>query len=197
MSEGRLDPGRARRIAAALSQRSLPCPARRLELVVMTRAAAAGEPGEPAFELNLNTGKGEEDHAGVDPAAEPAHWFLVDRSIARARGRSLHGPAPREVLAGVARAQMLDALRRSLDWHEAHRPRSPDSVLNACRAWRWARTGHWTAKASAADWACGRMSDPAVVRAALAARAAGRRLPARDVSSFLDAVNSALGAARG
>jgi hypothetical protein len=186
----------ARDLARSLSHRALPCPARRLELVVMTRAAAAGERDAPAFELNLNTGADAPEHVELDPAAEAAHWFVVDRSIARARGRALLGPPPAEVLAPVPRVDVLGALRDSLDWHAAHEPTSPDSVLNACRAWRWARTGRWTAKLAAGEWARARMSDPAAVDAALAARATGDALDPVAVTRVLDAVRAVLAATR-
>jgi Aminoglycoside adenylyltransferase, C-terminal domain len=187
---------RARALARSLCHRALPCPARRLELVVMTRASAAGDPEARAFELNLNTGAGGSDQVGLDPAAEAVHWFVVDRSIARARGRALFGPPPRDVLAPVPRGEVLAALRDSLDWHAAHEPASPDSVLNACRAWRWARTGRWTSKRAAAEWAHGRMSDPAAIDAGLSARAAGEPLDPATVAGFLDAVRAVLAAAR-
>jgi hypothetical protein len=187
---------RALELARSLSHRALPCPARRLELVVMTRAAAAGDPAASAFELNLNTGADGSDHAGLDPAAEAAHWFVVDRSIARARGRALFGPAPRDVLAPVPRGEVLAALGDSLDWHAAHEPASPNGVLNACRAWRWTRTGRWTSKPAAADWARERMSDPAAIDAALAARPTGEALDPGTVAGFVDAVRAVLAAAR-
>ena len=191
-----LTPTRARALARALSHRALPCPARRLELVVMTRASAAGNPGAPAFELDLNTGADESDHVGLDPAAEPGHWFVVDRSIARARGRALFGPPPRDVLSRVPRGAVLAALGDSLEWHAAHEPASSNSVLNACRAWRWTRTGRWTSKRAAAEWVRGRMSDPAAIDAALAARATGEALDPGTVAGFVDAVRTVLAAAR-
>jgi hypothetical protein len=70
---------------------------------------------------------------------------------------------------------------------------SPDTVFEACRVWRWARTGHWTSGEKAAAWARGRMSDPHVVAAALA----GEPLDAAAVERFLDAVRTAVAAARG
>jgi len=187
---------RMRELAGALSHAALPCPARRLELVAISPAAAAAAPGARPFELNLNTGADGADHAGLDPADEPAHWFVIDRAIARARGRSLDGPPPREVLAPVPRAELLSAVRDSLAWYGEHEPASPDAVLSACRGWRWARTGHWTSKDAAADWARTRMSDPAVVEAARAARAAGTELDPAQVASFLAAASAAVQAVR-
>jgi Domain of unknown function (DUF4111)/Nucleotidyltransferase domain len=192
VTEGELGEPRARRLAAALSHAALPCPARKLELVVLRRAAAAGEPGAPAFDLNLNTGADRADHVGLEPGDEPAHWFVIDRAIARARGRTLYGPAPSDVLLAVPRGDLIAALRASLDWHQAHEADSPDAVLNACRGWRWARTGRWTSKERAGEWARGRMSDPSVVDAALRARGTGERLDADAVAEFLDSMRAAI-----
>ena len=151
---------------------------------------------EPVRRLDLNTGADGSDHVGLDPVAEPAHWFVIDRSIARARGRALFGPLPRDVLAPVPRGEVLAALGDSLDWHAAHESTSPNSVLNACRAWRWTRTGRWTSKRAAAEWARDRMSDPAAIDAALVAQAAGGALDAGMVAGFVDAVRAVLAAAR-
>jgi hypothetical protein len=189
--ERELGEERARALAGALSHGALPCPARKLELVVLRRAAAAAEPAAPAFDLNLNTGAGLPDHAGLDPEAEPGHWFVIDREIARQRGRALHGPPPPEVLAAVPRADVLAALQASLDWHQEHEADSPDAVLNACRGWRWARTGRWTSKARAGEWARGRMADPSIVEAALA-RETGERLDPAAVAAFLDTMRVAI-----
>jgi hypothetical protein len=190
--ERELGAARARELAGALSHARLPCPARKLELVVLRRSSAAGEPGAPAFDLNLNTGAGAADHVGLEPGAEPGHWFVIDRAIARQRGRALHGPPPRDVLAEVPRGEVIAALRASLDWHQAHEADSPDAVLNACRGWRWTRTGRWTAKARAGEWAREKMADPSVVDAALRARGSGERLDPGAVAGFLDAMRAAI-----
>nr|MDQ4040680.1 DUF4111 domain-containing protein [Actinomycetota bacterium] len=130
----------------AVSHRALPCPAKRLELVVVRRGGAA-------FELDLDTGAGIPDHVGLDPDAEPTFWFPIDVAIARARGRSLLGPPPRELLDEPPPETTRQAVLESLDWHAEHEPTSPNAILNACRGWRWARTGRWTSKRRAAEWA--------------------------------------------
>jgi hypothetical protein len=192
VTERELGAARARRLAGSLSHGVLPCPARKLELVVLRRAAAAGEPGAPAFDLNLNTGAGLPDHAGVDAAAEAGHWFVIDRAIARQRGRALYGPRPSDVLAAVPRGGVIGALRASLDWHRAHEADSPDAVLNACRGWRWARTGRWTSKVRAGEWALGRMAEPGIVQSALEARRTGERLDPDAVAGFLETMRTAI-----
>jgi hypothetical protein len=183
---------RLRALAPDLLHASLPCPARKLELVVMTRATVAGKPGAPAYELNLGTGAGQPDVVELDPAAEAAHWFVIDRAIARSRGRSLLGPPAREVLAPVPRHELVAAVHGSLDWHQAHETASPDTVLNASRAWHWACTGRWASKARAAEWARDRLADPGLVDAAVAARRAGGELDPAAVAAFLDAMRAAI-----
>jgi hypothetical protein len=58
------------------------------------------------------------------------------------------------------------------------------------------RTGHWTSKRAAAEWARERMSDPAAIDAALAAWATGEALDPGTVAGFVDAVRAVLAAVR-
>src|SRR5438045_2203230 len=84
----------------------------------------------------------------------------------RGRGRlaaALIGPTPR--------SDILAALGDSLDWHAAHEGASPNAILNACRAWRYALTGAWSTKEEAADWALRRGAERGPIEAAVAARA--------------------------
>src|SRR3954454_7839135 len=69
-----------REIAGHCSHSAVLYPARYLELVVI--AAQAAREGRPDWQLNLNTGEGMADHVGLDPSAEPAHWFVLDLALA-------------------------------------------------------------------------------------------------------------------
>ena len=99
-----------RRVAAECSHGALPCPARKLELVVIP-AAEVQEPSDPPrWQLNLNTGAGLDDHVGLEPGAEPAFWFTLDLALAHSHGVALRGPPAAELIAAphagaVARAQ--------------------------------------------------------------------------------------------
>lgn len=159
-----------RELVGALSHRSPPCPARRLELVLYARGSVAGPGRSPAFELNLNTGPGMQEHASFDPSAEPSHWFVLDIAIARQRAIPLLGPPASQVFGPISRDRVLEALKASLDWHLEHEPLGHNSVLNACRAWRFVEEGRWHSKSEAADWARGRVEDPATIDGAPAAR---------------------------
>jgi predicted nucleotidyltransferase len=156
-------------LAAALSHRRRPVPARRLELVVYTRAGLRD--GE--FALNLNTGF-EIEHAGLDPAETDSFWFVLDLAIARGRSTPLLGPPLRELAPEPSRELVRAAALASLDRFAAHSPESPDTALNAARSWLWAETGQWATKGEAAEWARSRAPDPELIDAALALRRDGR-----------------------
>ena len=134
-----LRPGEAERLAARLDHRRVPCPARRLELVIYSRERLAV--GDVAFELDLNTGPGLQEWRD-DAREAPAHWFVLDVAIGRAHGRAVTGPPPAELFPDLPRAQIVHAIRASLDWHIEHGAGegdagtdAVDTVLNACRAW--------------------------------------------------------------
>jgi hypothetical protein len=157
-------------VVAALHQDALACPARGLELVVYSRSAAATASRASCFEINLNTGPRMPFHVSFDCASEPAHWFLLDIAIVRRHGRVLAGPPPDGVFASIAREWLLNALYESLDWHAEHERITHYSVLNACRALRFALDDVWSTKEQAAEWARTRVDDAALVEQSLAIR---------------------------
>jgi hypothetical protein len=117
--DGALDEQLKLSVAECCSHRSLPCPARRLELVVIS-AAAARRPGSvPGWELNLITGAGEDNH--LDPANEPTHWFVLDLAIARERGVCLVGPPARELIGAPDAADVRVALADVVAWYARKR----------------------------------------------------------------------------
>lgn len=142
--------------ADALSDQNLPCPARGLELSVVTIEVTQHPTAEPAFELHQTTTPGDakvvdgHQHGG-DP--DLVLYFAVCRVAGRLLGP---GRPAGEVFAPVsddlARAQML----RELRWGAEN---SPDeyAVLNACRAWRFAVDGALLSKTGGGQWALGRV----------------------------------------
>jgi hypothetical protein len=156
-------------VAGSLRHAVLPCPARKLELVVY-RAEQAAAPGPGLrFELDLNTGP-RVDRLVTEPGDGGNHWYLIDLAIAHEHGVSLAGPPAREVIGAPARADLLDALREGLRWARKNEPDTPGTVLNACRAWRYAERGDWVSKPAAREWAATAHGGPAdlVERAAAA-----------------------------
>lgn len=190
-------PAAARRaLVEPLRHRALPCPARGLELVVYDRAAVAAPGRTVPFQLNLNTGSGIEDRVALDAADEPSHWFLIDLAIARDCARPLLGPPPERLIGSVSRPDALRALVDSLDWHAEHEVASANSILNACRGWRYAVEGVWSPKPEAGRWALERGGGAEAIAAAIAVRtgapaepdpAAAARLLARARAAILAA----------
>jgi hypothetical protein len=149
-------PGERRdEIVGALRHDVLPCPARKLELVVYTRAQAAAPSRDQRWELNLNTGAQEPLHAGTDPAAEPWFWFVLDLAQARDHALALHGPPARELVGEVPRALAMEALADCVAWYARNEP-GEGAFLAAARAWRYAEEGVWSSKRDALAWAAAR-----------------------------------------
>ncbi|MDQ3742103.1 MAG: nucleotidyltransferase domain-containing protein [Actinomycetota bacterium] len=144
-----------RAIVARCSHDALPCPARKLELVVYTAEQVAAPRRDQPFELNLNTGADEPLHAGSDPAAEPWHWFVLDLAQAREHAIALHGPPAREVIGAVPRELVMDAMAELLAWYARNEP-GEQLVLAAARAWHYAETGAFVPKREALTWAARR-----------------------------------------
>jgi hypothetical protein len=144
VSSGPLSEEDRRAIAADLAHEHLPCPARKLELAIYTRAQLEHPAADIQPELNLNTGA---DEHSVEPA--DSFWFVIDLAMARERGVSLHGPDPAELIGEVPRAAILDALADSVDWYAGVDPESPDALLNAERARGYVEEGVWSSKRQA------------------------------------------------
>jgi hypothetical protein len=140
-------------IVARCSHAALPCPARKLELVVYTAEQVAAPARGQRWELNLNTGRDEPLHAGADPAAEPWHWFVLDLAQARDHAIVLHGPPAHQVIGSAPRELVLEAMGELLAWYAVHEP-GEQLVLAAARAWRYASEGVFSPKREALAWAC-------------------------------------------
>lgn len=183
-------------IADRLSQRSLPCPTRGLELVFYSEDGLRDRSGA-GFELNLNTGPRMVERVSTDPREEPRFWFLLDRAIAKERALTLVGPSGRQVFPEIPRATSLQALQESLAWHRTRDGADSDAVLNACRSWRFAEQDVWSSKLEAGEWARRRMDDPAVADWALAVRRGQGPPPPEDaISRLLEEVEKRIAAER-
>jgi predicted nucleotidyltransferase len=127
----------AEKEALAAAAESLPCPARKLELVVYARDALE------RHELNVNTG----ELVHFSPDDDPAFWFVLDRSIAEQHAIPLLGPPWAEVFPPVPREDVLAALDRAVSfdgWDDAN------MRLASARAQIWRETGRWVSKQEAA-----------------------------------------------
>jgi predicted nucleotidyltransferase len=115
---------------------SLPCPARKLELVVYAR-------GAERHELNVNTG----ELVHFDPNDDPSFWFVIDRAIAEQHSIALLGPPWQEVFPPVPREAVVEALDEAVAFQGWDDPRG--SELAAARARIWRETGEWVSKTEA------------------------------------------------
>jgi hypothetical protein len=182
-------------VVARLRHEALPCPARRLELVLYQIETARSGSAAWEFELNLNTGattplsvqsKGDAEEVG-------SHWFPIDRSILSQAGLALHGPPAGEVFTAILRAALLPALAQSVRWHRGGESEPSDAVLNACRALRFAQEGQWSSKPAAGRWATEHGLAPRkLVEDACRARALAAQIDPEDVAAFLLSVESRL-----
>jgi hypothetical protein len=153
-----LDANEKLAIADGCSHSALPCPARQLEMVVISARAARHPTSSPSWELNLNTGADRTDHVGLDPAAEPSHWFVLDLAIAHQAGLALFGPPASESIGKPQTSDVRTAQSEAVAWYARHEMPA-ETVAAACRAWHWLATGTFAAKRPAARWALARLAD--------------------------------------
>jgi len=149
---------------------AFPCPARGLELVLYSAAAVAVPTPEPAFELNLNTGREMATRIDFLPDRSEQHWFALDRAILAAHGVPLAGAPDTRAFAPLPRTLVLALLAESLRWYLRESAPADDAVLNACLALRYREDGTLTSKPSAVAWAIANVDDPALVESAVQAR---------------------------
>jgi predicted nucleotidyltransferase len=145
-----------------------PGPAAGIDLHVVTAEAA----GTPARELALELYVGR--HGGspleVERRVPASPDLAAELSMARSDGRALAGAAPREVIAPVPAAWIVD---RGRHWLTTWRSLTDDAdhaafmVLTTCRIWRFALEGVHSPKPRAAAWALDRDPSLTVVRQAL------------------------------
>jgi hypothetical protein len=168
---------RRQSVADRIGPAALDCPAQGLEFVWYAQddVQPLGDP--PRFQLNLNGGREREHKVQFGPGDEADHWFVIDLAIARETAVPWFGPALALIVTPVPDRRLRNALRQSLDWHDAADPGSPNRVLNAARAMHYLSTHRWVDKATAGQWLAGHRPDLApAVRAALVAREQGRSL---------------------
>jgi predicted nucleotidyltransferase len=140
-------------IVAAIRHEVLPSPARGLEFVLYPLETARAGGVEPGYDLNLNSGRGLDFRADLEPVASEAHWFAIDRSVLDFHGVALAGPPARKLFRSAGRSQLLPLLAETLRWFLREGSLSEDAVLNACRSLFYAREGTWTSKHAAGRWA--------------------------------------------
>ncbi|HET9901346.1 MAG TPA: aminoglycoside adenylyltransferase domain-containing protein, partial [Actinomycetes bacterium] len=180
-------------LAAAVYDTTKSCPTRGLEFTLYRRAVARSTPVAADFEINVNGGPRMARDIHLDPRSEPPFWYVLDRAIAHRCGVEIAGPPPADVFADVSREALLDAMIQSMRWHREHEKTALYSVLNACRAWRFAAEDVMGSKLEGAAWARERWPSTWVIDAAVDLRH-GRQatLDPAEVNALLDHVESTL-----
>jgi hypothetical protein len=157
-------------VASAVVEASAVCPARGMEFTLYRREIAGSRPAGADFEVNANAGPRMPTAVHMDATVEPGVWYVLDRAIAHQSGVAISGPPARRIFADVPRSTLLEAMYESMAWHRAHEKATPYSVLNACRAWRFAAVDVLGSKLEGAAWARARWPDTGLIDAAVALR---------------------------
>jgi hypothetical protein len=96
---------------------------------------------------------------------EPFHWkdagrdWLLNWYIVREHGLALYGPPPTAIIVTISKAEYIQAVRDQVEeWgdyidHVQSRPYQGYVILTMCRALYAIRTGSYTSKKQAAQWA--------------------------------------------
>lgn len=179
-------------VAEQLLVATADCPARGLEFTLYRSEVLAAPPDGADFEINVNGGPRMAQVVQF-PEDQPAFWYVLDRAIAQRHGVAIKGPPARTVVADVPRAILLEMMRESMRWHREHEKATLYSVLNACRAWRFAEEDVLGSKLDGARWARSRWGTPALIDAAVALRHGQRAdLDEAQVERFLNHVEQQL-----
>lgn len=170
VSESALSDEQKRTVAAAIVEVSEVCPAGGVEFTLYRREVAGSLPKGADFEVNANGGPRMSTAVHLDATAELGFWYALDRAIAHRPGVVITGPPPHTIFADLPRRTLLKAMHESMAWHRVHEKATLYSVLNACRAWRFAEEDVLGSKLEEATWARTRWPDTGVIDAAVALR---------------------------
>jgi hypothetical protein len=170
VSVSALSAGQKGSAASAIVEVSEVCPARGVEFTLYRREVVGSLPGGTDFEVNANAGPRMPTAVHLDATAEQGFWYALDRAIAHRSGLVISGPPPRTVFVDVPRRTLLAAMSESMAWHRVHEKATLYSVLNACRAWRFAEDDVLGSKLEGATRARARWPDTDVIDAAVALR---------------------------
>ena len=170
VSRTALNDAQKRAVASAIVDASVTCPARGVEFTLYRRDVAGSRPEGADFEVNANGGPRMPTAVHLDAMSESGFWYVLDRAIAHRSGVTISGPPSREIFVDVSRGTLLHAMHESMTWHRAHEKATLYSVLNACRAWRFAAEDVLGSKLEGAAWARAHWPDTDVIDAAVALR---------------------------
>ena len=184
-------------LCGRLEHSSLSVPATGLDFLVFTRSTAQNPIASPGHELWFSTG--ETWKTSVEKHGDATEHLIVF-STCRERSRALFGPEAKELFAPIPRGLLLTAVNDVVKWHQDrildpfHDPGGQYSVLNACRAWQYAKEGRLSSKTEGALWVLSKYPQNTLVRDALALRTGERAQPlnATEIQIFLAKVTAEL-----
>jgi predicted nucleotidyltransferase len=155
-------------LARSLSEAALPCPAKGLELSVVTQETALRPSAEPGYELHLTTAP--DDAKVVDGRGRDGDPDLVLHfAVCVAAGQLVGSGLPIHEAFGVVAPGLIAAqLVHELQWAAQCVP-DEYAVLNACRAWKFTEDGSLVSKIEGGEWA--RATSPSREDRALIGRA--------------------------
>lgn len=163
-----LTPLRARQLAEALDHSRLPVPAEGMEMVLVTERTAAHLRPVPRYEMWMYTG--ETWRSELELGGQESE-LLIFFSILLQCGKTLSGPNPETLFQVPPREWVLNAMREVLEFHLEKLgdpfwdPKGRNTVLNACRTWRYSVVGSFSSKARGGQWVLEREHWPVVVDA--------------------------------
>lgn len=180
-------------LCARLNHSALPVPATGLDFIIVTENTVRCPVETPQHELWFSTGETWE--TSVDTGGNTSEHLILFQTC-RDHGRTLFGSQADQLFAQVPRPLLLNALIGVLQWHQArildpfHDPAGQYSVLNACRAWRYAEVGRLVSKSEGGAWVIAKEPQTTLARDALAIRRGepSRPLEQEEIRSFLNRV---------
>jgi predicted nucleotidyltransferase len=161
----------------------------RADLCVVTSGTAATPNPTPRVEIFVGLDPGNVRDLEVE-TRRTRRDLVVELSVCRARGRSLAGPPPVELIGEVPDEWVMDVGNEVLStWLGQAYDREMGSfmVFTTCRIWRFAEERVHCSKQEAARWALTRDSSLEVVDSALA----GEAIEEKAVRAFLTFVQDA------
>ncbi|HTW07439.1 MAG TPA: aminoglycoside adenylyltransferase domain-containing protein [Acidimicrobiales bacterium] len=196
VSEHQLPPEVKPLVADAVLEAAAACPTQGLEFTLYRQAVAGAPPRGADFELNANGGPRMPRSVHLDHHAEPGFWYIIDRAIAHRVGTTIVGPPAGQLFADIPRDVLLDAMKDSVRWHRDHEGATLYSVLNACRAWRFAAEDALWSKLEGAAWARPLWAHPELIDSAVALRhGTSANLQISQVDEFLEHVEGLISSA--
>lgn len=128
---------------------SFPCPARGLDMVLLTRQSVEHMEPKPAYEFWFSTGRNwPKEKWETGQSSE----MLIFMELCRKNGYKIYQKGPSVQFDHIGRDLILIAFQQILEWHknyildDYHDPGGQNSVLNACRIFNYIESNRFYSK---------------------------------------------------